>query len=48
MRQKCNRSNAWDAWQWRKYLWLAVHDEGITLRVIKREGEIPPGRKHRV
>ena len=21
-----NEGNAWDAWQWRKYMWLAIHD----------------------
>ena len=26
-----NQSNAWDAWRRRKYMWLAIHDEAITL-----------------
>ena len=21
-----NQSNAWDAWRWRKSMWLAIHD----------------------
>ena len=28
-----NQSNAWDAWRWRKYTWLAIHDGAITLGV---------------
>ena len=27
------KSNAWDAWQWRKFMWLAIHDGAITLGV---------------
>ena len=29
--QKSNQSNAWDAWRWRKYMWLAIHAGAITL-----------------
>ena len=28
-----NQSNAWNAWRWRKYMWLAVQDGAITLGV---------------
>ena len=28
-----NQSNAWDAWQWRKYMWLAIDDGAIILGV---------------
>ena len=28
-----NQSNAWDAWRWRKYMWLAIHHGAITLAV---------------
>ena len=28
---RCNQSNAWDAWRWRKSMWLAIHDGTITL-----------------
>ena len=28
-----NQSNAWDAWQWRKYMWLAIHHGAVTLAV---------------
>ena len=28
-----NQSNAWDAWRWRKSMWLAIHDGAITLGV---------------
>ena len=28
-----NQTNAWDAWRWRKYMWLAIHDGAITLGV---------------
>ena len=30
-RAKMNQSNAWDAWRWRKPMWLAIHDGAITL-----------------
>ena len=31
----CIRENryAWDAWRWRKYMWLAIHDGAIILGV---------------
>ena len=29
----CNQSNAWDAWRWRKSMWLGIHDGVITLGV---------------
>ena len=32
-----NQSNALDAWQWRKYIWLAIHDGAITLGVSLHE-----------
>ena len=32
-----NQSNAWDAWRWRKYKWLAIHDGAITLWVSLHE-----------
>ena len=32
-----NQSNAWDAWRWRKYMWLAIHDGAITLGVSLHE-----------
>ena len=28
-----NQSNAWDAWRWRKYMWLAIHAGAITLGI---------------
>ena len=32
-----NQSNAWDAWRWRKYMWLAIHEGAITLGVSLHE-----------
>ena len=32
-----NQGNAWDAWQWRKSMWLGIHDGAITLRVSLHE-----------
>ena len=32
-----NQSNAWDAWRWRKSMWLAIHDGAITLGVSLHE-----------
>ena len=32
-----NQSNAWNAWRWRKYMWLAIHDGAITLGVSLHE-----------
>ena len=32
-----DQSNAWDAWRWRKYMWLAIHAGAITLRVSLHE-----------
>ena len=34
---RANQSNAWDAWRWRKSVWLAVHDGAITLGVSLHE-----------
>ena len=32
-----NQSNAWDAWRWRKSMWLAIHDGAITVGVSLHE-----------
>ena len=32
-----DQSNAWDAWRWRKSMWLAIHDGTITLGVSLHE-----------
>ena len=34
---KTHQSNAWDAWRWRKSMWLANHDGAITLGVSLHE-----------
>ena len=26
-----NQSNTWDAWRWRKFMWLAICDGAVTL-----------------
>ena len=36
-RTEKNQSNAWDAWRWRKYMWLPIYDGAITLGVSLHE-----------
>ena len=33
----CNQSNAWDAWRWRKYMLLAIHDGADKADLSQRQ-----------